>query len=568
MTAPADQNETILPPQAAVAPPDAERALRSQEETQRFLALAGEVLASSLDYETTLASVAQLAVPHLSDWCFVDVVTEDNRLERVAASHPDPAKRALQLQLQARYPTRLDDPVGPASVLRTGVAEWVTRIPEELVRASAYDEEHFRLLQGLGLTSLLCVPMRARDRTVGVITLISAESGRTYDARDVPLAEDLARRAALAVDNARLYRAAQAEIAARQEIQRALELSEERQRLAVEGAEIGTWHWDLRANEHIWSDKCKEMFRFPLDQPVRSDSFRSRIHPDDWQRAGAEVAQAIAAQSDIVQEYRIIWPDGTVHWIASRGRCYCDADGRAARFEGIVQNIDMRRAAEEALLQHQAEIEGLNQRLRRAMTETHHRVKNNLQMISAMIDLQTMDGAETLPASEFTRLSQHVRMLATVHDLLTEQAKQDHSAHTLSARQLLAKLLPLVQQMAYQRRLSFEVEDAVLTSDQGTSLALIANEIYSNAIKHGKTEVNIHFYVVDGTAILEVTDDGPGFPADFDPQSAANTGLDLVLNLTILDLRGAIQFDNRPGGGGRVRVAFPIPTADRLVPPL
>lgn len=544
----------------------ADAALRAQEETQRFLAQAGEALASSLDYQTTLNSVARLVVPHLADWCFIDVVTDNGKLERVAAGHADPVKRAFQEELQERYPTRLDDPVGPASVLRTGKSEWVTRIPEELVRASSYNEEHFRLLKGLGLTSLLCVPLLARDRTVGVITLISAESGREYDERDVPLAEDLAHRAALAVDNARLYRAAQTEISARQQVQRALEVSEERQRLAVEGAEIGTWHWDLSANEQIWSDKCKAMFQLAPDQPACYESFQARVHPDDRERVAAEVAQAVAQKSDIANEYRIVWPDGSIHWISARGRCYCDTAGNVTRLEGIVQNMDARREAEQAQIQHHAEIEALNQRLRRAMTETHHRVKNNLQVISAMIDLQTMEETETLPTSEFTRLSQHVRMLATVHDLLTEQAKRDNEANTLSAQQLLEKFLPLVQQMAYQRRLSFQVEDAILTSDQGTSLALIANEIYSNAIKHGDSEVNIRFYVEEGTAVMEVTDDGPGFPADFDPERAANTGLELVMNLTSLDLHGTIRFDNRPEGGGRVRVVFPLPTDIRITP--
>ena len=374
--------------------------------------------------------------------------------------------------------------------------------------------------------------------------------------------------AALAVDNARLYCAAQAEISAREQVQRALETSEERQRLAVEGAEIGTWHWDIRANEQVWSEKCKEMFRLPVDQPVSYASFQARLHPEDRERVAAEVAQAVASKADIANEYRILWPDGSVHWISARGRCYCNASGEAVRFEGIVQNVDVGREAEEVRRKHQAEVEALNQRLRRAMIETHHRVKNNLQVISALIDIQTMEETETLPTSEFKRLSQHVRMLAAVHDLLTEKAKRDSEANSLSARQLLEKFLPLVQQMAYQRRLSFQVEDAILTSDQGTSLALIANEIYSNAIKHGKSEVSIRFYVESVTAIFEVSDDGPGFPPDFDPEREANTGLELVLNLTALDLRGKIQFDNRPEGGGRVRVSFPLPSPPRLTSPL
>jgi len=177
------------------------------EEAQRFLAEAGESLSSSLDYRTTLARVARLAVPHLADWCVVDILKEeDGSLERLAVTHQDPEKVALVHELQERYPPDLDAPRGVGQVSRTGRSELVPEIPESLLEEAARDAGHHEILRGLGLKSYMIVPLVARGRTLGAISLVSAESGRRYGDAELELAEELARRAALAVDNARLYR--------------------------------------------------------------------------------------------------------------------------------------------------------------------------------------------------------------------------------------------------------------------------------------------------------------------------------------------------------------------------
>ncbi|MDQ3966256.1 MAG: SpoIIE family protein phosphatase, partial [Actinomycetota bacterium] len=177
------------------------------EEAQRFLAEAGATLSSSLGYRTTLASVAHLAVPHLADWCVVDILEEDGSLERLAMTHQDPEKVALAQELEQRYPPDPEAQRGVPQVLRTGQPELVPEIPESLLEEAARDEQHREILRGLGLKSYMIVPLVARGRTLGAITLISAESGRRYGQTELEMAEELAWRAALAVDNARLYQA-------------------------------------------------------------------------------------------------------------------------------------------------------------------------------------------------------------------------------------------------------------------------------------------------------------------------------------------------------------------------
>jgi serine phosphatase RsbU (regulator of sigma subunit) len=134
------------------------------------------------------------------------VLEEDGFLDRVAVAHQDPEKVALAHELQERYPPDPDSSYGVARVLCTGSSELVAEIPEPLLEEAAHDDEHREILQDLGLESYLVVPLVARERTLGTITLVSAESGWRYGPADLELAEELARRAALAVDNARLYR--------------------------------------------------------------------------------------------------------------------------------------------------------------------------------------------------------------------------------------------------------------------------------------------------------------------------------------------------------------------------
>jgi len=176
---------------------------KSAERRQRFLAEAGDLLASSLDYQQTLAHVARLIVPTIADWCAIDLATPDGGIERVALAHADPDKQRHGEEMQRSYPPDLSKDVGVAAVLRGGDAELWADISDELLVAGARDPEHLALLRELGMRSAMIVPMRAGKRTTGALTLVSAESRRAFDADDLVFAQDLARRGAVAVENAR-----------------------------------------------------------------------------------------------------------------------------------------------------------------------------------------------------------------------------------------------------------------------------------------------------------------------------------------------------------------------------
>jgi PAS domain S-box-containing protein len=185
---------------------------KESERRQRFLARAGQLLASSLDYEQTLKRVVALAVPWLADWCAVDLPDGKGGIEQVALAHADPAKVALAEQLRRRFPTDPTAPSGVAAVLRGGPAELIPELSDELLQEAIDDPEQLEAIQALGMRSVMIVPMRAGDRTLGALSFVTSDSGRRFTEDDFAFAQDLALRAGIAVQNARLY-AEQARVA-------------------------------------------------------------------------------------------------------------------------------------------------------------------------------------------------------------------------------------------------------------------------------------------------------------------------------------------------------------------
>lgn len=184
----------------------AREAAERAERKMAFLADASAELASSLDHQTTLATITRLAVPEMADWCAVDLVEADGSIRRLAVAHQDPEKVELVRQMSDRIPIDPDAAHGVASVIRTGKSELGPEVPDELLVEQAVDEAHLALLRDLGLQSYLVAPLAVRGRVLGAITFVHAESGRRYDEDDRLVAEDLARRAAVSIDNAGLVR--------------------------------------------------------------------------------------------------------------------------------------------------------------------------------------------------------------------------------------------------------------------------------------------------------------------------------------------------------------------------
>ena len=177
------------------------------EREQRLLAEAATVLSSNLDYQETLRSITTLLVPEIADWCLIDLTDEQGGFTRIAAAAADEAHASIAQRLRRHYEPR-EVAHGVSRTARVGTSEFMSHMDDALLLSIARDAEHLELLRGMQMKSYICAPLVSRGRTIGVLTLALARSGRRFSAGDVPLAEELARRAAIAVDNARLYREA------------------------------------------------------------------------------------------------------------------------------------------------------------------------------------------------------------------------------------------------------------------------------------------------------------------------------------------------------------------------
>ena len=372
---------------------------QNQREKTRlaFLAEASELLASSLEYEDTLQRVARLAVPRIADWCTVHVVEEDGPI-RLAMAHADPAMMEFAREYQARYPEKLRDDRGLGKALHTGEVEFIPSITDEMLAASITDLEQLAMLRRVGLTASILVPLKSRGKVLGALRLLGSGE-RRFTADDVRLGEDLARRAAAAIENAQLHRAV-------------LE-QENRFRLAHAAARMGAWSWDIASQRMTWSEEFRELHRVSHSSASTAGGGPGLIYPEDRDRVLAEMDEAFEHGGEFVSlEHRAVRGDGSVFWVHSRGRIERDGDGKATGVVGIAMDITERRQSEETL----RKTEKLAAAGRLAATVAHE-INNPLESIVNLIYLSR--SVEGLPAGvaeylrtadeELVRIAQIVR---------------------------------------------------------------------------------------------------------------------------------------------------------------
>lgn len=181
------------------------RKLQAAEEQERFLTEVSKVLASTLDYQETLANIARLIVPGLADWFSVDLLDAEGHFQLVVIQHQDPEQVKWARALREKFPIDYHAPTGLPRIVRTGQSELYPEITDEMMVAGARSEEELAIARQVGYSSVMLVPLVARGKNIGVVTFVAAESGRKYNERDLALAEELGRRAGVALDNARLY---------------------------------------------------------------------------------------------------------------------------------------------------------------------------------------------------------------------------------------------------------------------------------------------------------------------------------------------------------------------------
>jgi PAS domain S-box-containing protein len=533
---------------------------RRAEEAQRFLAEASDMLASSLDYRETLSSVARFAVPTLADWCVVDVLDENGSLERLAVEHPDPGKVALVHKLQERYPPDPDEPSGVYQVLRSGEPEMMAQIPEELLEAAAVDAEHLEILRELGLRSYMVVPLVARARTLGAISLVAAESGRRYGQADLALAQDLARRAALAVDNARLYKEAQREIAEREWAQEELRGSRDQLEAILRGVADGITAQDSTGRIIYANDAAARMIGFTSARDLAEVSIQRVMERfelldeagNPFPLEGLPGRRALAGEegAEDILRFRVL-ATGEERWATVKAMPIFGEQGRVRMAVNIFRDITEAKRAEDTL---RRVTEAERTRIAR---DLHDGVLQDLSYTAAAMGLIMLEVDDADQQREFQKAIDAVRRSAQgLREVVNDLRLEDEEDRPF--RELIESLVRRNRTMARGFEISLEMgEDLPSTplGDVGTQAFRILQEALTNARRHsGARRVSVTLKLEGEDLVAEVSDDGQGFG----PGTVPGVGQSSMRERATL-IGGELEIESQPGQGTSVRLRVPLP---------
>jgi PAS domain S-box-containing protein len=532
---------------------------RRTVEAQRFLVQASAVLSSSLDYHETLASVARLAVPTLADWCAVDIVEEGGVPRRLAVEHPDPAKIRLAYELERRYPPDPDSPRGLYNVLRTGEPELMAEIPEELVEQVARDERHRELLIGLELRSYMVVPLVTRGRTLGAISFILAESGRRYGEADLQLAEELARRAAYAVDNARLYEEAQKEIAERRSAQEELRASRDQLEAVLRGVAEGITAQDPTGKVIYANDAAARLTGFSSAREVTTPSSDDLIagyeildeegNPFPLDRLPGRRALAGEEGVEEVIRFRIL-ATAEERWTIVKAMPIFGERGTVLMAVNILRDITENRRAKESL---RRVTEAERSRIAR---DLHDGVLQDLSYTAAALGMIMLQAGDANLKEQLQTVIDAVRRGAqglreVVNDLRLEGEEGQPFTETIES------LIRRNRTMARKATISLHIDEGVPVAplgETGMQVSRVIQEALTNARRHsGAKEISVILRTDVGDLVAEVSDDGRGFGPDTRP----GVGMGSMRERAVL-IDGELEIESEPERGTSVRLRVPL----------
>ena len=522
----------------------AEQTLR---ERMTFLAEASELLASSLDYNHTLRQLAQLCVPGLADWCAIDMVGPEGEIERLAVAHEDPDKVRWAYELQERYPPDPDAPTGVPQVLRSGEPEFFPELPQELLdEAIGDDEELRRIIDELGLKSTICVPLAARARTLGAVTLIAAETHPPYTQADFALAIELGRRAAVAVDNARLYREAERGANA------ALALAYVADGVALLDTKGHVRHWNPAAAAITGVDEDDALGRPVADVVPAWNALTSHVPLVPPGGAARPVTVPIVL-------------DGRERWVSVSGVEF--GDGTVYALQDVTEEhaLEKTRSDFVATASHE---------LRTPLAAVYGAVRTLRRDDVELTDDDRTQFLEMIE-SEATRLARIVDQILLAGQLDADAV--DLELTECDPEQVAAGVIESAEMhLPESISLDLDVDGAQPINCDENKLRQVLVNLVDNAVKYspdgGRVELRVRS--ANGSCLIEVADEGLGIPPEererifekfyrLDPQQTqgvGGSGLGLYISRELVErMDGRLRVESEPGKGSRFTVELPLP---------
>jgi PAS domain S-box-containing protein len=390
-----------------------------------------------------------------------------------------------------------------------------TEIPEQILRTVVRTQNHLLLddaseqnpfsgdayLRQHGCLSVLCLPLTRQARLIGVLYLENCLTSHVFTPARIAVLQLLASQAAISLENARLYT----------ELQQADADLAEAQRLS----HTGSFGWQVSTGELFWSAETSQIYG--LDPAVRPTlaTVIGRTHPDDVDLVRQVIERAVRDGQDWDCEHRLMLPDGTIRHLHVVARALRDPGGEM-KFVGAVMDVTASKQAQERLRISLEDKEAL-------LKEVHHRVKNNLQLISSLLNLQAARTTDPAVAEPLAESRNRVRSMALVHENLYRAGNFARIPMRGHIQNLCAHLVRAYGMHTNQVELTTDIDDVELDLDKATSAGLIVNELVSNALKHAFTDgrtgcVRVELKFLDGKqCALAVVDNGIGLAAELDP---------------------------------------------------
>ncbi len=350
------------------------------------------------------------------------------------------------------------------------------------------------------------------------------------------------------------------------------QLSEQR-RMALEAGKLGAWELRFDTGDVAFDERCRDMFGIPFGDHMACAEVTAKIHDDDREAAWAGVRHAIAGVNGgtYYGEYRVVWPDGSVHWVASHGQGFFEGQGNqrhAVRFVGVNQEITERKQAEEARQENVRALESAVREKTVLLKEIHHRVKNNLAVISSLLSMKADSAGSSEARVALDESQQRVRSMALIHEHLYGSSHLDRINFSDYAEALTHGLTSAFVDEPGRISIEMDVEPIEIGIERAVPCGLILNELLSNAFKYafpggreGKIRISFH-KSQPGSLELTIEDNGIGLPAGrlADPNTKS-LGLRIV-GILAHQLNGSLE--QQPCSGTRILLRLPEASLPRL----
>lgn len=474
----------------------------------RFLAEASKVLSSSLNFQKTLDAVAKLAVPSIADWCVVDMLNEQGQLQQVAVQHKDPKKIKWARELRKEAPIDMESKTGLPKVLRTGKSEIYSTVTDEMLIQGSRSKKELELTRGLGLTSVILVPLVSNKKPIGVITLVTTESKRNYKPTDLYMAVDLAARASLAIENARLYKVAWREIQERSKAEK--ERQESFGRLQFMSDSMPQQVWTATPDGALDYVNLYAVNYFKKsDKKIIGDGWQKVIHPEDLPKCLKLWIASLKSGKPYQIFFRLKRHDGLYRWHLGRALAF-KSNKKIIKWFGTNTDIDDQKKLEK----QKDDFIGI----------VSHELKTPVTSLKAYAQVLQMQlkriGQEKIAGTAQKMDSQLDKLTALINDLLDvtkiEEGQMQFTYENFSPTLLVKDIVEQMQLTSEKHTITLgsDTSQLVYADKERTGQVLI--NLLSNAIKYSPDSDSIHVAVSKTTTdvVISVTDKGMGIPEE------------------------------------------------------